>query len=169
LRGVASLIPSGGILIATGAFTLASLATALLALRSAIPAREPARSELLPVIAGVCVAFAVAIFQPTAALSPIHDADLHWLLRMLGFSILPWTGLFWAVARGVPLRPSETGGLIGIASFSFGILNGFIMSQRWQSAIEKNCGRIQIEADLFMRTVGDGGADCFRGFDGSPV
>jgi hypothetical protein len=23
------------------------------------------------------------------------------------------------------------------------VFNGFIMSQRWQSAIEKNCGRIQ--------------------------
>src|ERR1700758_411398 len=67
LRGVASLIQSGGILVETGAFTLASLAAALLALRSTIPAREPARFELLLVIAGVCVAFAVAVFQSLAA------------------------------------------------------------------------------------------------------
>src|ERR1700752_118989 len=57
LQGIASLIQSPGVLVETGAFTLASVAAALLALRSAIPAREPARSELLLVIAGVCVAF----------------------------------------------------------------------------------------------------------------
>jgi negative regulator of sigma F NrsF-like protein len=121
LQSIASLIQSRGILIETGAFTLASVAAGLLALRSAIPAREPVRSELLLVIGGVCAAFAVAVFQPFTALSQMHNADLHWLLQMLGFSILPWTGLFCAVARGVPLRPFETGGLIGIASFCFGV------------------------------------------------
>jgi Negative regulator of sigma F len=119
LRGVASLIRSGGILIEAGVFTLASVAAALLALRSAIPAREPARSELLLVIVSVCVAFAIGALQPSAAL--IHDADLHWLLQMLGLSIVPWAVLYWAVERGVPLQPFETGGLIGIASFCFGI------------------------------------------------
>jgi Negative regulator of sigma F len=128
LRGVASLIQMGGILIEAGVFILASVAAALLALRSAIPAREPARSELLLVIAGVCVAFVVGALQPSAALSLIHDADLHWLLQTLGLSILPWTALFWAVARGVPLEPFETGGLVGIASFCFGIATDRLIS-----------------------------------------
>jgi hypothetical protein len=118
---VASLVHSRGILIETGAFVLASIAAGLLALRSAIPAREPARSELVLVIAGVCVAFAVGALQPSAALSRIHEADLQWSLQLLGLSIPPWTVLFWAVARGVPLQAFETGGLIGIASFCFGI------------------------------------------------
>jgi Negative regulator of sigma F len=145
LQGVASLIQSRWVLIETGAFTLASVAAALLALRSAIPAREPARSELLLVIVGVCVAFAVGAFQPSA-LSQIHDADLRWLLQMLGLSTLPWTALFWAVARGVPLATFETGGLIGIASFCFGIAadrlisgsNGPTSPLIWQST----CGII---------------------------
>jgi hypothetical protein len=142
LQGIASLIQSRGILIETGAFTLASVAAALLALRSAIPAREPVRSELLLVIWGVCAAFAVAVFQPLAALSQIHDADLRWLLQMLGLSIFPWTILFWAVARGVPLRPFESGGLIGVASFCFGVAADRLLSESngstsplvWQAA-----------------------------------
>src|SRR5438876_3711458 len=89
LQGIASLIQSRGTLIETGAFTLASVAAALLALRSAIPAREPVRSEVLLVIGGVCAAFAVAVFQPLAAPSQIHDADLRWMLQMLGLTILP--------------------------------------------------------------------------------
>jgi hypothetical protein len=142
LQGIGSLIQSRGILVETGAFTLASLAAALLALRSAIPAGEPVRSELLLVIGGVCAAFAVAVFQPFAAPSPVHDADLPWMLQTLGLSIIPWTGLFWAVARGVPLRPFETGGLVGIASFCFGVAadglisgsNGSTSPLVWQAA-----------------------------------
>jgi hypothetical protein len=141
LQGIASLIQSRGVLIETGAFTLASVAAAFLALRSAIPAREPSRSELLLPIGGVCAAFAVAAFQPLAAPSQIYDADLSWLPQMLGLSILPWAILFWAVARGVPLRPFETGGLIGIASFCFGVAadrlisesNGSISPLVWQA------------------------------------
>jgi hypothetical protein len=143
LQGIASLIRRPGVLVESGAFTLASVAAALLALRSAIPAREPVRSELLLVIGGVCAAFVVAVFQSAAALSQIHDADLSWLLQMLGLSILPWTGLFWAVARGVPLRPFETGGLIGIASFCFSVAADRLISESngsasplvWQAAL----------------------------------
>lgn len=129
MQGIASLIQNRGILIESGAFTLASIAAALLALRSAIPAREAVRSELLLVVGGVCAAFAIAAFQPLPAPSQIHDADLRWLLQMLALTIVPWTGLFWAVARGVPLRPFETGGLIGIASFCFGIAADCLISE----------------------------------------
>jgi Negative regulator of sigma F len=140
LQAIASLIRRPWILIQPGAFTLASVAAAFLALRSAIPAREPSRSELLLVIGGVCAAFAVAVFQPLAAPSQVHDADLNWLLQMLALSTLPWTVLFWAVARGVPLRPFETGGLIGVASFCFSVAadrlisesNGFTSPLVWQ-------------------------------------
>src|SRR5579863_10160352 len=66
VNDVASLVYTPGILIEAGAFTLASVAAALLALRSAIPAREPARSEILLVMTGVCVAFAFGILQPSA-------------------------------------------------------------------------------------------------------
>ena len=58
LQGIASLIQSREVLIETGAFTLVSIAAAFLALRSAIPAREAVRSELLLVVGGVCAAFA---------------------------------------------------------------------------------------------------------------
>ncbi len=129
LQGIASLIRNRGILIESGAFTLASIAAAFLALRSAIPAREAVRSELLLVVGGVCAAFAIAAFQPLAAPSQIHHANLRWLLQMLALTIVPWTGLFWAVARGVPLRPFETGGLIGIASFCFGIAADCLISE----------------------------------------
>jgi hypothetical protein len=129
LQSIASLIQSRGILIETGAFTLASVAAALLALRSAIPAREPDRFELLLVVGGMCAAFAVAAFQPLPAPAQIHDADSGWLLQMLGLTIVPWTCLFWAVGRGVPLQPFETGGLVGIASFCFGIAADCLISE----------------------------------------
>ena len=119
--GLSRLIRSPGALIKIGAFTLASIAAAFLALRSAIPAREPSRSELVILIGGLCAVFAVTVFQPFATLLPILHADFHWVRQMLGLVILPWMALFWAVERGVPLQPFKTGGLIGIASFCFGV------------------------------------------------
>jgi len=137
------LIRSPGALIKIGAFTLASIAAAFLALRSAVPAREPSRSELVILIGGLCAVFAVTVFQPFATPLPILHADLHWVRQMLGLVILPWMALFWAVERGVPLQPFKTGGLIGIASFCFGVaaqcaisqLTGFTSPVVWQAVL----------------------------------
>jgi hypothetical protein len=128
-QGIATLIQSSGTLIKVGAFTLASVGAGFLALRSAIPAREPTRFELLILTAGLCAAFVATVFQPLAAPSQTLSADLHWVLQMVGLSILPWMALFWAVERGVPLQAFETGGLIGVASFCFGIAAQSVIPQ----------------------------------------
>src|SRR5215469_7379901 len=58
-QGVETLVHSPRALITIGVFTLVSVAAGLLALRSAIPAREPRRAEIIMVLVGFCAAFAV--------------------------------------------------------------------------------------------------------------
>jgi hypothetical protein len=115
------LIPGPGALIVIGAFVLAGSAAGYFGLRSAIPAREIGSSELLIVIAGVCAAFAVTLFEYSATPLQILRTDFDWILQILGLTVLPWITIFWAVERGVPLQPARTGALIGIASFCFAI------------------------------------------------
>jgi hypothetical protein len=128
-QGIETLVHNPRALITIGAFTLVSVAAGLLALRSAIPGREPQRAEILIVLVGCCAAFAVMGVRPLAAPSEILGADLHWALQVLGLSMLPWVALFMAVERGVPVQPFDSGGLIGVASFSFGIAADCLISQ----------------------------------------
>jgi len=139
-QGVDTFVHNPGALLTTVAFSLMGVAAALLALRSAIPGREPEQSEILILIAVFCAAFAVMGSRPVAAPSEILGANLHWALEVFGLSMLPWMALFLAVERGVPLQPFDAGGLIGAASLSFGIAaeciisqsNGFTVPFAWQ-------------------------------------
>jgi Negative regulator of sigma F len=129
-------------LITIGAFSLVSAVAGYFALRSATPGREPARAEELLVIAGLCGAFAFSYIWPSAIPSQIPVANLHWVAQLFGLSIVPLLVLFWTVTRGLPLQPIDTGWLIGLASFSFGIVasrlipqsTGFTPPLLWQVA-----------------------------------
>jgi Negative regulator of sigma F len=121
--GPSALIRSPGTFIEIGALALASIAAALLALRSIIPAREVSHSEVAMLIAVLCVAFVSCFPQFVTPLQSreLFNAGPHSASQVLGLAGLPWIVLFWAVRRGVPLQPAKTGGLVGVAAFCFGL------------------------------------------------
>ncbi len=125
------LIHNSGHVLATGLFIFASIPAAFLALRSAIPGREVAWSELLLLIAVVCATVAIS-FEPPASAIPFREflhAGIISALQFFGLAALPWLALFWAVRRGVALQPAKTGALVGIAAFCFALAtHGFISS-----------------------------------------
>ena len=129
LTSGARLIINPASLLAVGVFGLVGAVAGYFALRSATPGRETSRSEELLVIAGLCGAFAFSYFWPSAIPSKLAYANLQWVIQLLGVSFLPLVVLFWIIERGVPLQPIETGGLIGIAFFSFGIVATRLISQ----------------------------------------
>jgi len=137
---VEALVHNPRALLTIAAFALVSVGAAFLALRSAIPGREPARAEIFMLIVGFCAAFAVMSVRPFTAPSELQGANSQWALQTLGLSMLPWVALLLAVQRGVPLQPFDAGGLVGIASLSFGIAaeclishaNGFTAPFAWQ-------------------------------------
>jgi negative regulator of sigma F NrsF-like protein len=120
-----------GNLLAAGLLIFVSIVAAFLALRSAIPGREVTWSELLLLLAVLCLTFSIN-FEPLAGAIPSREsvrAGVVSTLQLLGLATPSWLALFWAVRRGVPLQPAKTGTLVGIAAFCFAIAaNGFISS-----------------------------------------
>jgi negative regulator of sigma F NrsF-like protein len=103
---------------------LASVVAAGLALRGAIPGRDATRGELIllalaVLIGGVAVHFGAQTDAIPFAI--LNSAGRSSIPRVLGWATLPWMVLFIAVRRGVVLHPAKTGGLIGVAVFSFAI------------------------------------------------
>lgn len=110
-------------LLVLGLFILMSIAAAFLALRSAIPGCEVARSELVLLLVALCVTFFAASEPPmiTLPFRELVQAGVFSTFQLYGLAALPWLALFWAVRRGVPSQPMKTGLLIGTAAFCFGL------------------------------------------------
>jgi hypothetical protein len=118
------LIHSPRELVGIATLVLTSIAAASMALRSAIPGREIARSELLLLIAVVFATSAISSITPSIGILTLREffgAGATSTLRLLDLAALPWLALFWAVRRGVPLQPVATGALVGIAAFCFAL------------------------------------------------
>jgi Negative regulator of sigma F len=114
--------------VAAGLFISASIATAFLALKSAIPGRELSWPQLAIAIPIVAAAFsfepaAVGPFNETLASAPTS------MLQLFSLAALSWLSLFWGVRRGVPLQPEVTGAAVGLAAVCFGLALCQIISQ----------------------------------------
>jgi hypothetical protein len=111
-----------GFLAPIGVFILGGAIAAGLALRAAIPGREPALSELILVALVAPLAVAVVFLTPdTATVSFLQFIRAgSWCLGCtLGLAAMPWLVLFWAVERGAPFMLGTEGALVGAAAFSF--------------------------------------------------
>jgi hypothetical protein len=117
------LVHDPGRALGVAAFVLAGSGAGFLALRSAIPGRESTTAELL--LDATAIAVAILILVGSGANGNAFAGSLHSglsaTLQIVGFAAFPWLALFWAVRRGVPLRPGESGGLIGVAAFCFAL------------------------------------------------
>jgi hypothetical protein len=122
-----TLFHDTGQLVAAGLFISASIATASLALKSAIPGRGPTWPQLAITITLVAVAFA---FQPAGRpFNAFVEAAPILILNLFGLAALPWLSLFWAVRRGVPMQPEVAGGAVGLAAFCFALVLCQIIGQ----------------------------------------
>src|SRR5262249_33287888 len=108
-------------------FITLGVSAAALALKSAIPGREPGRQELA-LISGVAISAIILIScEPSvraASLATFMRAGIQCTMFTATVAALPWLALFWAVRRGVPLATSSSGALIGVAAFSFALAIG---------------------------------------------
>jgi hypothetical protein len=122
-----TLFHNSGQVVAAGLFISASIATAFLALKSAIPGRELTWPQLAIALATVAAAFG---FEPAAG-GPFNEilAAAPTLLQLFSLAALPWLALFWAVRRGVPLQPEVTGAAVGLAAVCFALALCEIISQ----------------------------------------
>jgi hypothetical protein len=103
-------------------FAVTGAASAALALRAAIPGREPAGKQLTLV---VCLAIASAVpllLVPVDARQPLGSFVARGLPCLIGIAmsaLVPWLALLWAVRRAAPMRGGLEGALIGAAAFLF--------------------------------------------------
>jgi hypothetical protein len=138
LGTVPDLIQNPSRLIGVGALILAGTGASFLGLRSAIPGREAMPFELLLLAGVLSLAFIVGFGPPVWA--SLSDVGSSAIFEIFGLMFLPWVALFCAARRGICLRSMETGGLVGIASFSFALagfrfmspLTGLLGSTIWQ-------------------------------------
>jgi hypothetical protein len=103
-------------------FTFIGIAAACLALRTAIPARQATRGELLLIFAAGLAGVLLIVGEPvqtSISLGQFLRVGSICLLYMVSLAALPWIALFWAVRRGVPLEPRTSGRLIGLGTFCF--------------------------------------------------
>jgi hypothetical protein len=70
--------------------------------------------QITVLIAGVAAGFG---FVPGGKPSEIFESAPVVIRQLSGLGVLRWLCLFWAVRRGVPLRPLATGAAIGVAAF----------------------------------------------------
>jgi hypothetical protein len=109
-------------LLGFGGFAVAGAIGGALALRSAIPGREPRRTEL-GLLVVLTVGSALLLFhQPVNMVLPIgtfiHEG-LPCVFGIVMFAALPLLALFWAVRRGAPLAGGAGGALAGAGAFLF--------------------------------------------------
>jgi hypothetical protein len=101
--------------------TLGALGAAL-SLRTAIPGREVAANELKLTSAVALISVLLVFREPVASeirLVPFLITGLRCVGCTAFLAALPWSCLFWAVRRGMPLLAGQSGALIGVAAFSF--------------------------------------------------
>ncbi len=114
----------------------ASVVAAGLALRGAVPGRDAARGELGLLALAILVAGAGIHCGGQAdaiGFAILSSAGWNSILSVLGWAALPWMALVIAVGRGIALHPARTGGLIGVAAFSFAIAADRFVSH-WSGA-----------------------------------
>ena len=107
-------------LLSVGGFAVSGVFGASLALRAAIPGREPHVAELVFLLVLSVASTLVLLRAPINANLPISTfIDTGWpcALGILMFASLPWLALSWAVRRGAPLSPGLDGAMIGAAAF----------------------------------------------------
>jgi Negative regulator of sigma F len=105
-----------GLIVSSGLSITASLAAAFLALRSAVPGCEITWRALVLLTAVVIGTVALPSATPSGVCQGIISA-----VQLLGLAALPWSALFWAVRRGVPLQPQKSGAVIGLSAFSLAL------------------------------------------------
>lgn len=104
----------------------AGILAAVLALRAAIPGREPTSGELATTLVATAAAILLILAEPMSvdvSISQFIRAGLWCVFCTGALAALPWIALLWAVRRGAPLAVKTTGGFIGAAAllFSFAI------------------------------------------------
>ena len=107
-------------LLGIGGFVLAGSLGAALALRSAIPGREPraVQSVLLIVLAlGSALLILREPFKGNLLVTSFIKTGMPCAQGVVVLAAIPWVGLIWAVRRGAPLSAGFGGALIGAAAF----------------------------------------------------
>lgn len=102
------------------AFILTGVVGATLALRAAIPGREPQPAETGFLVVLASASPLLLVHQPFNGTVPVGtfvDAGLPCALGTFLFAAVPWLALLWAVKRGAPLSAGLDGALIGTAAF----------------------------------------------------
>jgi hypothetical protein len=109
-------------LLGVGGFAVAGTLGAALALRSAIPGREPRRFELWLLLVVTLASALLLLHEPVSLVMPIGNfihEGLPCVFGMATFAALPLVVLFWAVKRGAPLSRGTGGALAGAGAFLF--------------------------------------------------
>jgi LPXTG-motif cell wall-anchored protein len=109
-------------LFAVGGFAVAGAFGGALALRSAIPGREPRRIEIGLLFALTIASALSLLHEPIILAMPIGTfihQGLPCLFGTVALAVLPLLALFWAVRRGAPLAGGIAGALAGAGAFLF--------------------------------------------------
>jgi hypothetical protein len=109
-------------LLGVGGFAVAGALGGALALRSAIPGREPRRTEFVLLIALTAASVLVLLHEPIDLGMPIGTFIRQGVPCISGTVMLaglPLLALFWAVRRGAPLAGGIGGALAGAGAFLF--------------------------------------------------
>lgn len=107
-------------LLTVGGFLLAGVLGASLALRSAIPGREPRVAETGLLIVLVFASTLLVLHQPLredVLVATFVKAGFPCAIGTFMLAAIPWLALLWAVGRGAPLSAGFGGGLIGAGAF----------------------------------------------------
>jgi hypothetical protein len=98
---------------------IATIFTAMLALRGAVPGRSPSRTEGIVTVVVVVLAALFSCTQPLdtdTALRTFLRSGWACAARTFGFGILPWTCLMVAIRRGAPTRVTTAGAYAGASA-----------------------------------------------------
>jgi hypothetical protein len=109
-------------LLSVGGFAAAGAIGGALALRSAIPGREPRRIEMGLLLVLTIASALSLLHEPISLAMPIGtfiQQGLPCVFGTLMLAALPLLALFWAVRRGAPLAGGIAGALAGAAAFLF--------------------------------------------------
>jgi hypothetical protein len=104
-------------------FAAAGTLAGLLALRAAIPGRQPRKAEFLLLLFLTITSVLLPLFHEPAnehlELADFIYKGVPCTIRIGIFALLPWLGLFLAARRGAPLAAAAEGALVGAAAFLF--------------------------------------------------
>jgi hypothetical protein len=111
-----------GFLLGVLGFALAGAVGAALALRAAIPGREPAAGEFA-LLTGLAIASALSLLwmpvDVNLSVGSFIRTGLPCVVGIAVFALVPWLTLLWAVRRAAPMAPASQGALAGAAAFLF--------------------------------------------------